>query len=608
MSVTDNIEKHAGAPLYPTKLTHPHQKYSQYQRLKIFSIVDPQIKRLHDMYLHNSTNPLDEIKVRDIVCPCDDKILYEQIFGSPTDQPEEVMAYKSCKHTIFAAAKRQMKAAPTPDEEVAKDFVEYAKNIINEEIGEDLTHFGYSYQQWYSHLNKKKQNDMDLVAKWLSHYELKPAELRRVLQRNYEGICKVELQSTDGKPRMVCSIPLYTKFVMGPVCWMLEEVCAKKFRGYCGGKNLIQMSNQINEYLDQGFTKIVEGDGSAFDNTQDVSLKEVDRYIYSLVEHAIYHVDRQDFHEISQSLFKTMDILYTDQHSKKQKKLFSYTILGSVFSGDCDTTLCNTLRMALYNRYVNDRAGLKYGVDYVCFAKGDDFTVMYKDYVKNDFIEKAYYKYFLPACKDLTKPDTRIYGLGQVLKMLDFGDASSLKFCSLRSWFKDGQHIILTRDPKKFFTLSKYSRKIKCMTKIQKAKYCIEQAIALEVAYPGIKIFDTMAQAYRIRAKQYLWNNNKVRIDENQLKESILKKMTVEVKMQESPYMPRETRQYRDMFNIKYRQEVIKIQADYWETMKQHMYNVSYKLNEKELQLINQQIEAEFSTEELKSVLGPGKF
>lgn len=214
----------------------------------------------------------------------------------------------------------------------------------------------------------------------------------------------------------------------------------------------------------------------------------------------------------------------------------------------------------------------------------------------------------LPAVKDVSKPDTRVYGLGQVLKMLDFGDASSLKFCSLRSWFKDGQHIILTRDPKKFFTLSKYSRKIKCMTKIQKAKYCIEQAIALEVAYPNIRIFETMAKAYRLRAKQYLWHNNKQKLDENKIKQQVLDRMKVEVKMQESPYMPRETQQYKQMFNIKYREEVIKIQNDYWETMKQQIYNVSYKLDQKQLELINQQIEEEFSVEELKSVLGPGKF
>lgn len=94
---------------------------------------------------HATGHPFDLIKVADIQkCHCyhESRPLYEQLFGDYADAENEVMAYNSCKHTIYAAAKRQMKAAPTPDPAIADDFLQYAKEKIDEEVGEDLTHFG----------------------------------------------------------------------------------------------------------------------------------------------------------------------------------------------------------------------------------------------------------------------------------------------------------------------------------------------------------------------------------------------------------------------------------------------------------------------------------
>jgi hypothetical protein len=552
-------------------------------------------------------NPFDYIKVKDINCKCDRKILYEQIFGDITDQNDEIMAYKSCKHTIYAAAKRQMKMAPTPDPAVADEFVEYAKQIIDNEVGEYLNHFEYSYQQWYNHLDLTKQQDMDMVAKYFSHNidDIPRDMLKRIKNLHYQGICKVELQNIDGKPRMVCSIPLQTKFIMGPICWALEEIFQDHFHGYCGGKNLTEMANKINNYAALGFTKVVEGDGSAFDNTQDISLKRVDQYIYSLVKQHVYHVDKDLFYKTATQLYKTMDVVARDTDTKRQHKLFTYSILGSVFSGDADTTLCNTVRMALYNRFVNDKAGLVFGRDYICFSKGDDFTVMYKPYVKDDFINQAYYKYFVKAQKDVSQPDTRVFGLGQVLKMLDFGGLSSIKFCSLRAWFKNDHEIILTRDPKKFYNLAKYSRKLKTMSNYQAALYLIQQAEALLASYKGIEIFEVMARAYYLRALEFM----KYTTDREQqtFKHKLVKleaKLVARSKNVKSKYAMEENIYQRLVYNIGFRKTQHKIQGTYWEAM-QKIYQVrTDTLTETEAFLVNQQIAAEFSVEELKTKLG----
>jgi len=602
-------------------LKHPHPYFNQYDRLKIFNIVDPQFQKLAQIKqptvnIDGKTyerNPFDLVKVGQIKCQCPDKVLYEQVFGHPCDQPKEVMAYNSCMHTIYAAAKRQMKMAPTPDPKIADEFVDYAVKIIEHEVGEYLTNFGYSYDQWYQHLTKEKQHDMDIVRTYLygDRTTLTPMQIQQVKRTNYEGICKIELQETDGKPRMVCAIPMLTKYAMGPITWALEEIFAKHFRGYCGNKNLTQMASYINNLITLGFTKVVEGDGSAFDNTQDITLKRVDHYIYRRIVDKVYHIDRALFNELSTNIYKIMDVVCYDQKTKKKRQLFSYMILGTVFSGDCDTTLCNTIRMALYNRFVNDKAGLVYDQDYVAFSKGDDFTVLYKPYVSNTYIEKSYYKYFVKANPDPSQPDTRIFGLGQVLKMLEFGGVKDIKFCSLRAWVKPDGKIILTRDPKKFYNLSKYSRKIKTLDNYAAAQYLLDQSIALTISYPELNIFKTMAQCYEIKAQQYLadvpphikqqliyrYNKHKYHIieDGRHEKPDII---TID-----------EDNEYNvHIYNIKKREWFYKIQSDYWSTM-QHIEKLrTDRLDEHEAEYVNRQIDAEFSSEELKTILGVNNY
>lgn len=620
--LSENLIKHSSAPIYPPAIKHPHADYSNLPRLKI-KAYDEQLKKMKYKFdvqckfnpdLSKQHNFLDFVDISKIHCPCKNKILFEKILN-PDDNNITAMAYSSCKHTILAAAKRQMKMAPTPEPKIADEFVEYCKKIIDKEVGDELKHFGYSYQDWYHHLNKAKQNDMDLYCQYRQAPQTLTYAQRKIVSRKYyEGICKVELQELDGKPRMVCAIPLETKFIMGPVCWHLEEIFDDKLNGYCGAKNLQQMADKLNNYIALGFTKIVSGDGSSFDNTQDITLKRVDQYIYEQVLHAVHHCDKNEFYSKSHENYKEMVISYVHPDSKKKIELLKYKILGTVFSGDCDTTLCNTIRMALYNRFVNDKAGLIYGQDYVVLSKGDDFTVLYKNYVSDYFINKAYYRYFLPAVKDITHPDTRIYGLGQVLKMLKFGLPNSFIFCSLRSWYLNptGEQVYLTRDPKKFYTLSCYSRKTKSYNLAQRIAYMYDQAESLRVNYPGLQIFETAAQAYINQAnkllrtapnrKKLLQKLDKIRFAD---KKKLMKYLTSQDRKPKSDKMPDEDKNYYNWwYEVNHKKIQIKIQEDYWNTMKLIEKRQTTALTMLQKQYINEQINQEFDVEELKTILG----
>jgi hypothetical protein len=552
----------------------------------IIHIHDPEIAELAGKKMEK----FDDIDCQDIRCTCDNKFRYEQLFSSGTCERDSIL-YNNCKRTIFAAAKRQMKSAPVPTLEVVEDFLSFARQKIDDLIGDDLKSFGYSYNQWYNHLTLAKQKRMDAIHEYIHGNDPLKEHFSSISDMDpkmlhYEGICKVEVQEIDGKPRMVCAIPDLIKYVMGPVCWKLEELFADKIPSYCGGKNLTQMEKQINDYIDAGFVKVAEGDGSAFDNTQDVMLKELDRYVYKLIMDKIYHVPRELFEYISQSVYKVMDIYYNE--GKRRKPIMTYAVLGTVFSGDCDTTLMNTLRMGFYNWYTLERGHLDFGKDFVCFSKGDDFSVMFGLHVDEDIVRHYYKTYWLgkpkptgPAYEGL---DDRIYGLGQILKMLDFGPPNTFKFCSLRAWYKNygTQHIFLTRNPDKLTTLSKFSRKVLHLGGAAAARYCLDQALALKVSYANINYFDAMSDMYVKRAIKFA--NEKL----------VHAPFGLSAKDRRRT-LPLEAEELYDGFQRTPRRTCVKIVGSYWDTIKRYETVNETNLAPDELRVVNEQIDAEYA-------------
>lgn len=594
----------------------------------LISIKDSQLKSLAqtthpEVYTYTShikgelpkwLDTINDIQVSQIYDNSIKKVGFEKIIN-PIDDPivPEVMMYGKNKQTLFAAAKRQIKTAPTPTSKISHQFVEYAKQKIEEDIGDYLNTFGYNEAQWYSHLPASKQKAIDPIRMYFRDRPLFDSiftekEKQKLLSEEYEAIVKAELQPTDGKPRMVCSIPQRTKYVMGPITWQLEEICAKHLRGYCGGKNLTQMAEDINQYYKEGFTKVVEGDGSAFDNSQDVTLKAVDRYLYQRIANKVYHVPKSEFIHQSQKHYKTMNVKYT-QGNKKITYL-TYKVLGTVFSGDADTTLANTIRMAMYNRFANDSAGLRYGIDYVCFSKGDDFSVLYQQYVTDEFIKNIYNTYFLPKPDSKYEIlDTREYALGQICKFLDIGGPDSLKFCSLRAWYKNpySDDITLTRNPGKLFNLSLYAVKTKNYSPHMRVLYHLSQAMAYESSYNGIEIFDIMRLAH-IHEAYNIHNMYKNTPTYKKAIPSLYDKL-IKAKKREELYdfgfsddMNIKLADLYDVVNRENSEDLVF--NNYWDNM-QARYNQRTEINTmEELKYINDQINAEFDVEELKSKLG----
>lgn len=581
----------SGGAIVEHQLYHmPGYIYGNFPKL-ILKIHDPEILELAGPAPDYPT--FDSIDCKDITCTCTDKPRYEQLFAH-TSADRDSIVYNNCKRTIFAAAKRQIKSAPVPSLDVALDFVHWSKRKLRLLIGDVLDNFGYSFNQWFNHLTYAKQQRMLKVQEFLygndplkDHYG---GIDKLTKELHYEAICKVEVQGPDGKPRMVCAIPDLIKYVMGPVCWRLEEVFQDRIPTYCGGKNLTQMQDHINDLIDEGFCVVAEGDGSAFDNTQDILLKGVDRFVYESIADRIYHVPKELFLLVANQFYKVMDVIATI--NGKRKTLMTYAVLGTVFSGDCDTTLMNTLRMGFYNWYTNEKSGLTIHSDFECFSKGDDFTVMYHIRLGKFSIDDTYRRYWLAKAKpngpSYDGCDERIYGLGQILKFIEMGEPNSIKFCSLRAWYVSpgSQHIYLTRDPAKFFTLSKYSRKACHMSNADLAKYCRDQADALTKSYGGIHYFDVMASQY-LAVAQYL----------GRFTSSDLKRTRHSTDRRQT--LPLEAEEVFDGYYRWPRHMTYKIEGNYWDTMQSIERIQTTQLSPAQLWFVNLQIDAEFLDRDL---------
>ena len=103
----------------------------------------------------------------------------------------------------------------------------------------------------------------------------------------------------------------------------------------------------------------IQLDGSGFDRTQHYEIKNIiENRIYRWVaENCHIHVDRKWFLKHATAEWRKVKLLY--RHEKRLIKMGCIIQRGKRFSGERMTTFGNTLNMAIYNKYVMYKAGVK---------------------------------------------------------------------------------------------------------------------------------------------------------------------------------------------------------------------------------------------------------
>lgn len=438
-------------------------------------------------------------KIEEIPCTCrgDEEIALQQVLNVGSNTPE-VICYNSCDRTLFAAFKRQMMRVYEPDPQIAEEFQRYSENYFSKFVEPVLRTFDYSYSEWFNKQPRHKQDDLvNSRNKIIADGYPKNVE--------YGLFCKREKQEAGGKNRAIANIEPVIKYIMGPVCWALEDVAGKFFPGYCGGKSWDDLENLFEQYYREGYHYVLQGDGSAFDTCQHYELKVIDRLIYNYLakNKLIHHVDSDQFGRIACAKLRELNAKTFSKEGVRA--LGSATIRGTVFSGASDTTLMNTLRMALYNMFTLERAGMKYGEDFKLLAKGDDFIVFSRtpQWQGEEFLH-LYQRIWKPK-PNHAKTNFRDNkgALGMILKFLNVGDYDTIDFCSVTCIpYEDHTKFKLARKPNRMDPLAHFSRVALKMTQSQLKQYLIDQAYALEVSHGNMPFYRDYVVALRNTARK----------------------------------------------------------------------------------------------------------
>jgi hypothetical protein len=406
---------------------------------------------------------------------------------------QQPIVYHVCKATNYCAAKRQISAVPQPDPDMMESFRVWFSRIFANELQPLLENFEYSTVNWLNHLQYNKQKAVMPIHNVCKDIEGQQCTLQQFQQYldlhnitfedKYEMFVKSEKQLySNGKApknRCICSPASLTKYVMGPVTWELEHVFSKYFPGYCGGKNNTELESLINDWYYNGFYTSIQLDGSGYDRTQHQIIKDiVDRQIYNFIAKKITHVPQSVFEHFTNLTQRKVEVTHRSMEGirKKQQvhKDYYFKQIGAVFSGSTDTTLMNTLRMALYNRFTMERyANCKLGVDYDLICKGDDTAVVIRPHVNLDYVLKSYDLVFVNGEKVAAEKFNEIkHGLGQIAKYIKIGNLCDLDFCSTEVMYlqREGRFKIV-RQLKRFLTTTVWSIKGKSMDNITYLAY-----------------------------------------------------------------------------------------------------------------------------------------
>jgi len=412
-----------------------------------------------------------------------------------------VICWNNCSRTLKASMLSHCLAVPLPEPKAIEELNMFIDCYVLPPLKGHLHRFDYSFSEYYNHLDWDKQDEQKRAGLIVDGPRINdwndiPNEPPR-----YDVFCKRELQMVDfpqdnyfscGLPKnraIACPQP-DDKFVMAPVTWGLESVFSKHFEGYCGGQNWEEMEAKINDRYKRGFRYIMQGDGSGFDRTQSHELKYLDRCIYEIIAENVWHVDKEVF--LTKTTSRYRKLKGTVYHNGKRFVVAKATIDGTVTSGNPDTTLMNTARMAVYIRFMAYKAGVEVEID----CKGDDFAIFYRNENDGKLLEEQFHKYWSKKGANLNEP----YGLGLVLKFLKSGDFSTYDFCSthLICDFNNGVFKIV-RQWDRIIQLGAYSMKALSYSANQKRQYLYDQAVAMEKWASGMLYYkDYISFLYKL--------------------------------------------------------------------------------------------------------------
>jgi len=369
------------------------------------------------------------------------KIFYHDVFKTPCIKHH-------CPKTTYAAVLRACSNKVEPDDEWWNKF-------------EIWFHFIWT-PKFLAHV-KKERPVIDMEA-WLKsgRYTIKQQQALKESWdidkrgddfKEFKSFPKIELQFCncpegfcECKERQICGPPDSKKVAGNVFIWFMEGIAHKYLDEYCGRQNWMDICNSLDKWAtDLNDPIYFDSDGSAFDITQlrraHVMMNRFMMFAAELCEFK----DPLSIEHLKRALDASLD-LYVSADNGQLK----YRAQGRA-SGDGWTTFANTILMICYWEFT--------------FYMAEIPKSKYRLKVKGDDVLGAVEKHYRPALEKwvnilFTKTKSKQkHGLGQVCKMLNFGDITEMSFLSNHFFRTDRDKIRMTRIPARVFQTNSWSTK-----------------------------------------------------------------------------------------------------------------------------------------------------
>jgi hypothetical protein len=405
----------------------------------------------------------------------------------PSIDGAKPIIFHACTACIYAATRRYCGEVPDYDELELAKFLEWHRIIFEKEVVPILKKFVYSFEKWFNHLNAKQQAELRDIDSDAIPLDDTAQSFNKVAKDLYE------IQGAAPKVRNICNPNKYHKYVLGPVTYSLEYYFGKYLKGYCGGKSWEATENMYNDWADQGLTRTYQLDGSFFEKSQRYELKAVDRMIFNWLaaNGKIKHVSLKTFLFFANTEWRTIQVFApgpTMGIKKTRRCLGNVRIRGKTLSGDMQTTLMNTYRMVMYNRYTME---VYVKCRYDLAVKGDDVVVVTPWDVDPAHVKICFELVFI---KKGTSLKTK-HGLGQVMKYLKIGTLEDIDFCSTFTYYNRTHSTYkIVRQFPRFINLTPWSRKAVSFAPAETAIYRHALNLSNKAWCAGLKLFEAYNQ------------------------------------------------------------------------------------------------------------------
>jgi hypothetical protein len=419
------------------------------------------------------------------VCSCGNSNTYEKVI--PVINP---VHFGKCVFNTEACLKaRGFNSTITPDPEITADFRLFVIDYLQQNSSDiranirSLTRQDFSVSAFLADVAKVSPSKGALYKKGFESFlKTRKIDIRLKMfckpdEVHYDDISEV-------RPRMIFNPSSSLKAVGAYIARLMIKVIKSLEPGFISGYSTTNLGKKMSDLRAEGIfndASVYSYDGSSHDAHQHLSLiKSVDHIIGNFLLEALFQnpnfpIDPDLQSEISRALFSDSYKFTTDDG-------YAGVITGTVFSGHPTlTTLFNTLRTILYNKFILTGLGYK---EFMVWAAGDDVLV----WVRNLLREHAL------SIPKLLGNSNGSGGLGQLAKDFILGTLDQHTFLSKRYY----------SDANIFCSISERLYKAGAVRNVKSITTISEHALAMMISELDLpqQIYELVAGRFREEIKQ----------------------------------------------------------------------------------------------------------